>query len=336
MWLLKKNYLMFTKREYRPTWIVYIPLYVWYLYKVIQFGSRWWIMASNPWLKNAWLIKEDKWTALLQFDDSIKPKTLLWLSSVAHEKIIEHMKYIGIDFPCIVKADISRRSQKIRIVFSEQELKELSMLWWWDIVIQQYLQWYEEFGISYARIPWDNHWKILGIMHRSFAKVIWDWVHTLSELISKDQRYSHYVDILEQQNSTQWYDIIPQWKIIELMPFGAHSRGTVFEDRTNQSNHDIVVEIDNAAKQVQWFYVGRFDIKAKSLEHIARWEFFILELNGVWWIPAHMYDPHYSLWKWWKLLFDYRSNVAKVVKVLLKQKQLVLPGLKKMYTIVFS
>jgi carbamoylphosphate synthase large subunit len=65
---------------------------------------------------------------LSQFDDSIKPKTLLWLSSVAHEKIIEHMKDIGIDFPCIVKADISRRSQKIRIVFSEEELKELSML----------------------------------------------------------------------------------------------------------------------------------------------------------------------------------------------------------------
>lgn len=323
------------RREYRPDRIFYLPLYIWYIWQAIRFRSRGWIMASNPGLTNAWLIGEDKRTALSQLDDSIKPKTLFrdneeWVLSI-DKKIIQSWIW----YPCIAKADISRRSQKVKIISSVQDLSNLQDQWRWNIIIQQYIQDYEEFGISYARIPWQDSWRILGIMHRIFAHVVGDWVLTLQQLISQHPRYHRYLSILQQQNQKQRNQVISTWTQINIMPFGAHSRGTIFEDQSDKITPAITKQIDEAAKQVNWFYIGRFDIKAKSLDHIARGEFYILELNGVWWIPAHMYDPRYSIWQWWKILFHYRNTVAQVVKSSLQIHKPKLPNLTEMITIIW-
>lgn len=322
-------------REYRSNRIFYLPLYIWYIWQALRFRSRGWIMASNPGLTNAWLIWEDKRTALSQLDDTIKPKTLFrdndeWVLSI-DKRIIQSWIW----YPCIAKADISRRSQKVVIIDTIDDLREIIKQWRWNIIIQQYITDHEEFGISYALIPWQNSGQILGIMHRLFAHVVGDWVHTLAQLIDQHPRYHRYNSILEQQNQHQREQIIPVWKQINIMPFGAHSRGTIFEDWSDQITPQITYQINQAAQQIDWFYVGRFDIKAKSLDHLARGEFYILELNWVWWIPAHMYDPHYSIWQWWKILFHYRSTVVQVVKSSLQINRPKLPNLIQMITMIW-
>lgn len=323
-----------TQWEYRPAQIFYLPLYIRYTWQTIRFRSRGWIMASNPGLTNAWLIGEDKWTALSQFRDEIKPKTLFrdndeWVLSI-DKKIIQSWIW----YPCIAKADISRRSQKVMIVHTIDDLREIIKQWRWNIIIQEYIQDQQEFGISYVRIPWQDRWEILGIMHRTFASVTWDWVSTLEQIISNHSRYSLYINILQEQNSIQRTQIIPNGQVVNIMPFGAHSRGTIFEDRSDQVTPEITQQIDYAAKQVKWFYVWRFDIKAKSLDHLARGEFSILELNGVGWIPAHMYDPRYNIWQWWKILFQYWSKVTTVVKSSILIHQPDLPNAKQIYKLV--
>lgn len=333
-YLMSNNNIQKHRREYRPDRIFYLPLYIWYIWQAIRFRSRGWIIASNPGLTNAWLIGEDKRTALSQLDDSIKPKTVFrdndeWVLSI-DKKIIQSWIW----YPCIAKADISRRSQKVMIVNTIEDLRTTIKQWRWNIIIQQYITNHEEFGISYARIPWQDSWQVLGIMHRVFAHIIGDWVRTLQQLISQHPRYHRYLSILQQQNQQQWNKVIPIWKQINIMPFGAHSRGTIFEDRSDKITDQITYHIDQAAQQIDWFYVGRFDIKAKSLDHLARGEFYILELNGVWWIPAHMYDPHYNIWQWWKILFRYRSTVVQVVKSSLQINNLKLPNIKQMYKII--
>lgn len=322
-------------REYRPDRIFYLPLYIWYVWQALKFRSRAWILASNPGLTNAWLIGEDKRTALSQLNDNIKPKTLFWDKYQTISSIDQQIIQSWIWYPCIAKADISRRSQKVQIINSIQDLNNLQHQWRWNIIIQQYITDHKEFGISYARIPWQNSGQILGIMHRLFAHVIGDWVHTLAQLIDQHPRYHRYFAIFQQQNQHQRNTIIPMWKQINIMPFGAHSRGTIFEDRSDKITDQITYHIDQAAQQIDWFYIGRFDIKAKSLDHIARGEFYILELNGVWWIPAHMYDPRHNIWQWWKILFNYRSTVAQVVKSSVQIYHPKLPNLTQMITIIW-
>ena len=65
------------------------------------------------------------------------------------------------------------------------------------------------------------------------------------------------------------------------MPFGAHSRGTVFEDWTHHISPELEQIVDQLAQQVDGFYIGRFDIKADSLSDLTKGNFKILELNGV-------------------------------------------------------
>lgn len=323
-----------TQWEYRPTRIFYLPLYIWYIWQAIRFRSRGWIMASNPGLINAWLIGEDKRTALSQLHNCIKPTTLFRADGEPVESIDAQIIKSWIWYPCIAKADISRRSQKVMIVSNNKDLKTTMKQWRWNIIIQEYIQNQQEFGISYVRIPWQQSWNIIWIMYRSFAYVSWDGTQTLQQLVTKHTRYRRYADIIQSHNLLQRNIIIPHWKIINIMPFGAHSRGTIFEDWSDKITEQIDDQIDRAAKQVNGFYVGRFDIKAKSLDHIAHGEYKILELNGVGWIPAHMYDPNYNIWHWWKILFQYWSKVSDVVKSSIQINQPDLPSAKQMYTLI--
>jgi hypothetical protein len=59
-----------------------------------------------------------------------------------------------------------------------------------------------------------------------------------------------------------------------------------------------------------------------------------LELNGVGGIPAHMYDPKYSIFQWWNILFRYWNKVVQVALASLEIHTISLPNAIEMYHVI--
>jgi hypothetical protein len=74
-------------------------------------------------------------------------------------------------------------------------------------------------------------------------------------LVSQHSRFLLYKDIIQEQNKHERTSIIPAGKEICIMPFGAHSRGTIFEDKSEYINQELEDTIDKVAKQVYGFYI---------------------------------------------------------------------------------
>ena len=73
---------------------------------------------------------------------------------------------------------------------------------------------------------------------------------------------------------------------------------------------------DKLAEQIPGFYYGRFDILCHSFAELAEGKRFkILELNGLYSIQRHIFDPDYGLWQAQKDVWrgmDALANIARM------------------------
>jgi hypothetical protein len=61
--------------------------------------------------------------------------------------------------------------------------------------------------------------------------------------------------------------------------------------------------IDEIARQCPGFFIGRFDIKYRSVEAFrAGRDFAIIELNGVTAEPTSIYHPDATIWAAWRMM----------------------------------
>ena len=72
---------------------------------------------------------------------------------------------------------------------------------------------------------------------------------------------------------------------------GNHSKGTLFINGNDQIDETLTDVFDQLARHVDGFYYGRFDMKCQSLDDLRQGKNFkIIELNGVFSEPTHIYD----------------------------------------------
>ena len=322
------------KQEFWPDWLFNMPLYIWYIIRSIQI---WWVgrvIATNPWITNWWFIWETKRESLKYIDPKYLPRTIFWEKDIYIESIIWLIKAKNISYPLIVKADIWEKSQKIKIINTERELINIQNNNRWDLLIQEYIQTKSEYWISYAKMPNQKNWSVIGITQRKLLDLTWDWRKTLEQLVIDNDRAIRYIKILKKQNANIRNTIIEKWEIMRVMPFGAHSRGTIFYDNSDLISNKLSYIIDKISESMPGFYIWRYDIKADSINDIENWRFWILEVNGIWGIPAHMYDPNNSLIKWYSILFNYRNQAFEIAKNNIKKHNIKIPNYKYMYNLI--
>ena len=91
---------------------------------------------------------------------------------------------------------------------------------------------------------------------------------------------------------------------MEIIDIGTHSRGAVFLDGGWMKTPALEQKIDEICRGFDGFYFGRFDIRTPSLDDLRRGENFkIIELNGVTSESTNIYDPRYSLFDAYRILF---------------------------------
>lgn len=300
--------------EYWPWYIVYIPVFAYWLYLGLRAGAIFFFSAANPSIKYGGLISASKKKILDLLPKRYIPQTVLLETLVTKEKAINGMKEAGLNFPVILKPDLGERGWKVEKINGEEELNSYLDEVTSDIILQEYLDLPFEAGVFYYRMPNMEKGVVSSVVLKEFLYVVGDGKSTLEQLILKKPRARIQYEKLKSILGEELYKVPSEGERVELQPIGNHNRGTAFLNGNHLINEQLISSFDEISQQIDGFYYGRFDVRCRDAEALKRGEVKIMELNGAASEPAHIYHPGFSILKGYQVLFHHWKMLYLISK----------------------
>ena len=305
-WIKLTNY------EYWPMFVFYFPTLYYLIYLFIKSRSITFFSLANPVEEFGSFFGESKVKALEKIAPQYLPTSFNIELGDSLESVSIQLKESGIQYPFIIKPNWGERGVNVSKVNNEQELKDYLLKTDRDSIIQEFISLPIELGVFYYTDPSNNKSAITGIVNKRFLSVIGDGKSSIHDLMEQSDRARFQIERLRSIFPDMEERILPEGEKLLLEPIGNHNRGTMFLDGSDKINDALVEVFDDVSSTISGFYYGRFDIKIKNWESLYRGDLKILEVNGVYSEPAHIYDPTK-----WTLLAAYKE-VIRHYKVLYK------------------
>ncbi|NNC70472.1 MAG: ATP-grasp domain-containing protein [Flavobacteriaceae bacterium] len=284
-------YTKLTKWEHWPTYMFYVPLIPYYIYKAIRARNLVFYLAANPAIKYSGNGTESKFKTIQLIPQEFRPKTVLVPALQAFEITTKQIALSEIKYPLIAKPDVGFRGYLVKKINSEKDLHDYLKRNDIDIIIQEFIDYKNECGILYARVPNQTEGEITSITLKKFLTIKGDGRSTLSELITNDNRAYLYFDLLKNIHKDAMNTIVKKDEEKVLTVIGNHSKGTQFLNGNHLISKELITTIDAINKKIDGWYYGRLDIKYDTFEKLKQGkDFKIIEINGIISEPTHIYD----------------------------------------------
>jgi membrane protein DedA with SNARE-associated domain len=302
--------------EFWPLPVLYAPIALHVLRLGLRHRSLGLFSAANPVIAGGGLVGESKSAILAALDSG--------LGDVARFRVIPGaldpqarlasaraaMRELRIGFPVVIKPDVGERGAGVHVVRDESELEAALRAQRGDSILQEYVAG-PEYGLYYARRPGAARGDVLGITHKHLPSVTGDGTRTLEELILADARAVCVARAYFERHAAGLERVPRAGERIELVPLGTHRLGAVFLDVSDALTPALADAVERMSRRIEGFFLGRYDVRAPSLEALRSGEFRVLELNGVGAEPTHIYDPRHcaghalrALAAHWTLAFE--------------------------------
>lgn len=310
--MLVGTYKRWTEWEFWPLQIFYIPVVVYFCFLALKFRSISIFADANPAIEAGGFVGEPKneiYDGLLGSPAAsshlLKFKLISGELSRA-EKMADAEAFIQasrLRFPIVLKPNSGERGSGVHIVGTTAELESKFEDSEGDLILQEYFGGVE-FGVFYFRYPYEGHGQIFAITEKQFPSVTGDGESTLETLILNDKRAIALAHAYLERNAKRLGDVPAKGETVSIIDIGTHSKGAIFLDGGWVKSEALETKIDEICRGYSGFYFGRFDIRAGSIEEFRRGENFrIIELNGVTSEATNIYDPKYSLFDAYRILF---------------------------------
>lgn len=296
--------------EYWPVYIVYMPTFFYWLFLMLKFRSIKFFKYANPYIKNGGFYGDSKFEIYNMLPQEFIPKTLLIKKKYNDDPklfIAQH----NYEYPLIAKPDIGLRGIGVEKLYTEEELIKYHNSSKGNYLIQELIEFPNEIGLFYIRIPNQDSGIITGITIKNFLEVTGNGVDNIKKLLSQNPR--HEMQISKLQLKMNLNEVLEEGQKRCLVPFGNHNRGTEFLDGKYLINEQLENSINNILSKIPGFYYGRLDIRYNSIEELTKGKNFkIIELNGVKSEPTHIYDPMHSFWYGQREIFRHQVLMGKI------------------------
>lgn len=313
------NILKYKYYEFWPAIIFYLPITPYYLWLGLKYRDLLLPIYANPAIKYGGLICERKSDIQNLFNPSenYHLKTTLINSRLTElEKITlldNFTEENNITYPIVIKLNIGQRGNGVKIINNYDEAKNVIKNTTYDIIVQEFCDHENEIGIFFYYNFKTNNYNILSITEKITPQLVGDGKSRVKDLILNDKRAKYISKIYFNQLKEEIFKIPPKGEIINLSNIGNHARGCIFKDGKHLNSPELVKIINNVCQDIEGLYIGRFDIKYKSLDSLMQGlDFKIIELNGSGAEATHIYDrniklssAYKSLAKQWKLIFEH-------------------------------
>ncbi len=283
----RRRFVGFLKRkvqwEFLPVWAAYLPLAPYLLFLAIKHRSLTLFTAANPGIPSGGLVGESK------------SQILGHLSHVAEFALVPAGAHCRItEYPVVLKPDVGERGSGVAVVRSQEEADSYFRSASADTIVQRYVPGCE-FGVYYVRDPRESEGRVLYVTEKRFPEVIGDGRTSLRNLTLRDSRAVAMAAAYECVAKHPLDSIPANGERVQLVEIGSHCRGTIFLDGSHSITPALNATIDRVSQAHPEFYLGRYDVRAESVEALQRGEFWVIELNGVSAEATHVYDPAVSL-----------------------------------------
>lgn len=310
----------FTRYEYWPWWLFYLPMTPYYLYQVFRTGSLTFPTSVNPAIYGGGFYGEKKTEILKFLPAEYLPVTVFVKKNSTFQDILCLISENGLTFPVIAKPNVGERGTNVEKVSSEQQLRRYAERIQADFLVQEFISHPVELAVLYSRLPSCSQGMVSSITMKEFLTVVGDGVSTVEQLILGEQRAAFQLTALRQRMGNALQAVLPLGESRVLEPIGNHCRGTKFLNANQLITKEINAAFDKISEPFQNFFYGRFDLKVPSTEDFQKGEnIIILELNGISSDPGHIYDPDYKLLRAYK---DLRWHWKRLADIHLENKKL--------------
>jgi hypothetical protein len=319
----KRLYIKITHWEYWPFHVLYFPIYFYWAWLFIKARSLFFFNTANPLIENGGFLMESKKKIYDLLPAQFYPTTLLFQPDTKIEEIEVGIASVGIDFPFIAKPDIGMRGMQVKLVKNRTALIDYIQQIKVAYLIQSYIDYTEEAGLFFCKIPGEARGVITGIVGKEFVQIIGDGVSTIRDLLIKTDRYLLQLPVLEKTEAILLDRVLAKNEHHTLVPYGNHARGSRFVDWSYKITPQLQATCNTIFNQIPEFYYGRIDIRFKDWESFCEGKYFsMIEVNGAGSDPTHIYDPAHSVFFAWKEIIRHLNLLYKISTLNKKQKGL--------------
>jgi membrane protein DedA with SNARE-associated domain len=302
--------------EFWPSWILYAPVALHIMRLAWRHGGLGTLSAANPGIPDGGFAGESKFQILAQLPARWTLGALL-VEPGAVESRVEALRGAvearGLGFPLILKPDAGQRGVGVRLVHSLDEARSYFALQTGAVVAQRYHPGPFEAGIFYYRRPGDLRGRVFSLTDKRFPVIVGDGRATLEELIWSHPRVRLQAGVFLARHRDERNRVPADGDQVRLAVAGNHAQGTMFLDGRALITPALERRIDEIARHMPGFYIGRFDVRYADVEQFrAGADLAIVELNGVTSEATHIYDPAYSLVHAWRVLCEQWSLVFEI------------------------
>ncbi|TNE90513.1 MAG: hypothetical protein EP330_07860 [Deltaproteobacteria bacterium] len=291
--------------EFWPTWVMVTPLAPLMFRYGVKAGDLAAFTASNPVIPTGGMVGESKWD-ILEALRAVSPAhvpaaILLRADEPADERVTRALAFFAdTPGPVVLKPDRGQRASGVVIARREAVVARYAREVAVDTIVQAYAPG-EEFGVFYVRYPGAERGEVWSIGHKQPIYVTGDGRRSLGDLILDDDRAVCLAHVHFERLQTRLEEVPAEGDRVQLLEVGTHARGSVFVDAGHLKTAELEAAIDRISRGYDGFYFGRYDVRAAP-EDLARGAFQIIELNGVGSEQAHVFDPQYGPFDYWRTM----------------------------------
>lgn len=310
--------------EYWPSKAFYYPIAPYLIWLMIKARHMCYWSAVNPGIYTAGMGMESKFDTLKLLPEAYRPKSVFLPTGIPQSLVEERLREAGLTFPLIVKPDLGFRGLLV------QKVKDISALMQHlsyraiPFIAQEYIDWPEEVGVLYHRMPETKRGAITSVTTKEFLHVQGDGQSTVLELVQQSPRALLQLDRIQALYPHKMAKVPAPGEHVRLGIVGNHAKGTRFINSNDLINEDMVAVFDRISAQINDFYYGRFDLKCRSLDSLFTGEGLkIIEVNGVCSEPTHIYDPQRGTY--WSALRDLARHWSIIYQIARRNRRKGVP-----------
>lgn len=299
-----------TTWEYLPWWIANVPVYGIWLWFAARARHLVFFSNVNPAIPLGGAMGESKHDILQLLPEEVLPKTLLVRGGESFENVQIALEQARISYPLIAKPDVGERGFLVKKITSSEALKSHLERFPVPFILQEFLTLPVEMTVLFHRFP-SGKFGITSVCVKEFLAVEGDGVSNVRELMRRNTRATFQLERFEQEFPEILEKIPVSGETLLLEPIGNHCRGTKFLNGNHLIDEGLLAAFEPVCERLPGVLYGRFDLKCESMEALRRSEFKVMELNGVFGEPAHVYDPSFGMWRayrdfyrHWRILFE--------------------------------
>ncbi len=292
--------------EFWPSAILYAPVAAHIVHLAWKHGGLGTFTAANPAMPDGGFVGESKFEILARLPREWTLPAILIQPGLVDARIEEIRCAVHrgeLSFPLILKPDTGQRGVGVRLVRSLDDARRYLEYQPDAVVAQRYHPGPFEAGIFYYRRPGERRGRIFSLTDKRFPVVVGDGRQTLEDLIWAHTRFRLQASVFLARHADARSRIPRDGEQVRLAVAGNHAQGTMFLDGRALVTPALERRIDDIARDMEGFYIGRFDVRYADVVRFCSGEdLAIVELNGVTSESTHIYDPSYSLFHAWRVL----------------------------------